>query len=236
MLEALRAGRHVTEILVAAGARAAGPLAEITETAGSLGIPVREVPRSDLESRSRSRNAQGVIALARAFSYASLEDIVGRIPGSQAALLVALDGVSDPQNLGALARSAEAAGVHGMVIPQRRAAGVTPAAEKAAAGAFAHLAVAQVPNLVRALEALRESGVWLVGLDGNAPSTIYELDVATEPVCLVVGGEGDGLSRLVRERCDVLAAIPMAGSVASLNASAAGAVALFEIRRRRDGR
>lgn len=233
MLEALRAGRQVSELLVAAGSRAGGSLAEITEIAGRLDIPVREIPRRDLEARSHSRNPQGVIALARGFSYSSLEALVRGVPDSDAALLVALDGVSDPQNLGALARSAEAAGAHGLVIPQRRAAGVTPAAEKASAGALAHLAVAQVPNLVRALESLRERGLWLVGLDGGARRTIYDLDVASDPVCVVVGGEGAGLSRLVRERCDVLAAIPMAGSVASLNASAAGAVALFEIRRRR---
>jgi 23S rRNA (guanosine2251-2'-O)-methyltransferase len=145
---------------------------------------------------------------------------------------VALDGVTDPQNLGAIARSAEAAGAHGLVVGKRRAAPVTPSAEKAAAGALEHLPVAQVTNLARALEALKERGVWIAALDADAEQTIYDFD-ARDPVCLVIGGEGEGVSRLVAERADHRLCIPMAGKVQSLNASAAGAIALFEIKRQR---
>lgn len=234
VLEALRAGRDVAELWVASGARLAGALAEIVRLGRERSIPIRELSRRDLESRSRTRNPQGVIALAAGSVYATLEEILRAADASgEAALVVALDGVTDPQNLGALARSAEAVGGHGLVIPERRSAGVTPAAAKAAAGALEHLPVARVPNLARALDEMRKQGIWIVGLDASGERTIYELDLATDPVCVVVGGEGGGLSRLIRERADVVARIPMAGRIASLNASAAGAVALFEVRRRR---
>jgi 23S rRNA (guanosine2251-2'-O)-methyltransferase len=234
VLEALRARRTITELFVASGTRTSDVLAEIVRLGEQQAIPIREIPRRDLESRSRTRNPQGVIALAASFHYASLEDLVARAESSgDPALLVALDGVTDPQNLGALARSAEAASAHGLVVPQRRSAGVTPAAEKAAAGALEHLPVAQVTNLARALENMKSHGIWIVALDATSGTSIYDLDVATDPLCLVVGGEGSGVSRLTRERADVVAHIPMGGRIASLNASAAGAVALFEIRRRR---
>lgn len=211
-----------------------GVVAEILRLAQRQAVPIREVPRRELDSRSRTRNPQGVIAFAAGFSYAELKDVLTRVhlPGDRA-LFVAVDGINDPQNLGALARSAEAAGVHALIVPRRRAAPVTDVAERASAGALEHLPVAQVPNLSRALEELKENGVWVVALDADAPKTIYELEVAVEPLCLVVGSEGTGVSHLVRERADDLVRIPMQGSVASLNASAAGAVALFEIRRRR---
>jgi 23S rRNA (guanosine2251-2'-O)-methyltransferase len=143
-----------------------------------------------------------------------------------------LDGVTDPQNLGAIARSAEAAGAHGLLVPRRRAAPVTPASERASAGALEHLAVAQVPNLPRALEELKQRGVWIVALDADADKTVYEIP-GTDPLCVVVGGEGRGVSRLVRDRSDLRVSIPMSGRIDHLNASAAGAVALFEIRRQR---
>ncbi len=234
MLEALRAGRTITELMVASGTRTSGVLAEIVQLGKRQDIPIREIPRRELESRSRTRNPQGVIALAASFRYASLEELLSSAESSEEpALLVAVDGVTDPQNLGALARSAEAAGAHGLIVPQRRSAGVTPAAEKAAAGALDYLRVAQVTNLSRALEELKSRNIWVVGLDSSGDRTIYELDLATDAVCLVVGGEGGGLSRLVSERADAVVQIPMSGRIESLNASAAGAVALFEIRRRR---
>lgn len=234
VLEALRAGRTITELFVASGTRTSDVLAEIVRLGEQQAVPIHEIPRRELESRSITRNPQGVIALAASFRYASLEDLVERAESSgDAALLVALDGVTDPQNLGALARSAEAASAHGLVVPQRRSAGVTPAAEKAAAGALEHLPVAQVTNLTRALEDMKSHNIWVVALDATSGTTIYDLDVATDPLCLVVGGEASGVSRLTRERADVVAHIPMGGRIASLNASAAGAVALFEIRRRR---
>lgn len=234
VLEALKAGRTITELFVASGAHTSGALAEIVTAAERLSIPIHRVLRKDLESRSRTRNPQGVIALAAGFRYAAVADLLAHARSSgDAPLFVALDGVTDPQNLGAVARSAEAAGAHGLVVPQRRSAGVTAAAEKAAAGALEHLLVAQVTNLTRALDELKKENVWIVALDASGGPTIYELDVATDGVCLVVGGEGSGVSRLVREQADVVAHIPMSGRIQSLNASAAGAVALFEIRRRR---
>jgi 23S rRNA (guanosine2251-2'-O)-methyltransferase len=234
VLEALRAGRTITELVVASGTKTSGALAEIVRLGEQQAIPIREIPRRELESRSRTRNPQGVIALAASFRYASLEELLGHAEASgEPALLVALDGITDPQNLGALARSAEAAGAHGLIVPQRRSAGVTAAAEKAASGALEHLPVAQVTNLARAIEELKSRDVWIVALDASSGTTIYGLDVAVDPLCLVIGGEGSGVSRLTRERADVVAHIPMGGRIASLNASAAGAVALFEIRRRR---
>lgn len=235
MLEALRAGRAVTELLVSSGAHTSGVLAEIVRLGEQQAIPIRELPKRELESRARTRNPQGVIAVARASSYATLAELVDGATASGApGLLVALDGITDPQNLGAIARSTEAAGGHGLIVPQRRSAGVTPSAAKAAAGAFEHLRVAQVTNLARALEELKKQNIWIAGLDASGERTVYELDLATDPMCLVIGGEGGGLSHLVRERADLVVRIPMGGRIASLNASAAAAIALFEIRRRRD--
>jgi 23S rRNA (guanosine2251-2'-O)-methyltransferase len=234
VIEALRAGRAISEIFIASGSKPSGALAEIVRLANGLGVKVHEIPRRELESRALSRNPQGVIAAAVGeFAYVSVDELIERATSAgQPALLVALDGVTDPQNLGAIARSAEAAGAHGLIVPKRRAAPVTPSAEKAAAGALEHLPVAQVANLVRALEGLKERGVWIAALDGHAEQTIYDFD-ARDPVCLVIGSEGEGVSRLVAERADHRLSIPMAGKVQSLNASAAGAVALFEIKRQR---
>jgi 23S rRNA (guanosine2251-2'-O)-methyltransferase len=233
VIEALRARRPIDEILVASGTKMGGALSEIMRLAERRGVRVREVTRRELDERAESRNPQGVIATASGFAYASLDDVLARADASrEPALLVAVDGVTDPQNLGALARSCEGAGAHGLVVPQRRAAPVTASAEKAASGAFEHLAVARVPNLARALEDLKERGLWIAALDSDAPRSIYDLP-ADDPLCLVVGGEGAGVSRLVADRADHRVSIPMSGRVASLNVAAAGAVALFDIRRRR---
>ena len=236
VIEALRARRPIDEILVASGARVGGALAEIVKLAERSGVRIREVPRRELEERAESRNPQGVIATTQAsFAYASVDDLLARATSAgQLPLLVALDGVTDPQNLGALARSCEGAGAHGLIVARRRAAPVTAGAEKASAGALEHLPVAQVANLVRALDDLKERGVWIAALDSAARTTIYDLP-GTDPLCIVVGGEGKGVSRLVLEHADHRASIPMSGRVQSLNAAAAGAVALFEVRRQRIG-
>lgn len=232
VLEALKAGREISELLVAVGSHVTGALAEIAALAQRQRIPVRELTRRELEAKAESRNPQGVIALTKTFRYSTLDELVdAALSADGPGLLVALDGVTDPQNLGALARSAEAAGAAGLILPKRRAAGVTPAAEKASSGALEHMRVALVTNLPRSIEALKERGIWALGLDASGERTIYDVDVATDSVCVVVGGEGAGLSRLVRERVDEVVAIPMRGRIGSLNASAAGAVALFEIRR-----
>lgn len=232
VIEALRAGRALEEIWISQGSRPSGALAEIVRMARRQGVTVREVPRREIEERARTRNPQGVIATSNVgFEYATLDDLLGRATGTPA-LFVALDGVTDPQNLGALARSAEAAGAHGLIVGKRRAAPVTDVARRTSAGALEHLPVARVTNIPSALETLKEAGVWIVALDATSERTIYDLD-GTDPLCLVVGGEGSGVSRLVAERADHLVSIPMAGKVSSLNASAAGAVALFEIGRQR---
>lgn len=235
VIEALRARRPIDEIVIAAGSKPAGVLAEIVRLAKRRGVSVREVPRREIETRARTRNPQGVIALATGsgFAYVSLDDLFSRIETSgRPALIVALDGVTDPQNLGAVARSAEASGAHGLVVPRRRVAPVTPAAQKASAGALEHLPVAQVANLARALEDLKDHGVWVVALDPVAEPTIYDVP-ATDPLCVVIGDEGSGVSRLVAERADHRVSIPMSGRVQSLNASVAAGVTLFEIARRR---
>lgn len=220
--EALLAGRHLDEILLAAPQRST----DITAAAEAAGVPVREASRDELDERAHGVVHNGVVAIAPPFRYVGLPDIF------DARFVVVLDGVTDPQNLGAVARSAEAVGAGGLVLPQRRSAHVTPAAEKASAGAFSWLPVAVVPNLVRALADLAERGFWSVGLDGTADETIWTSPLLDGRTALVVGAEGAGLSRLVRERCDGLAAIPMVGRIDSLNASAAASVAMFEWARR----
>jgi 23S rRNA (guanosine2251-2'-O)-methyltransferase len=234
VLEALHGGREISEILIASGARMSGAIAEIVRFAQRRSIPVRQVTRQEIESQARTRNPQGVIAVASEFPYADLDEVMQRV-ATDRPLLVAVDGMTDPQNLGAVARAAEAAGAHGLIVPKRRSAGVTEAAERASAGALEHLPVVLVGNLARTLADLSERGVWIVALDAEADAEIYDLPVATEALCLVVGSEGRGVSRLVRERADHRVAIPMSGRVASLNAAAAAAVALFEIRRQRRG-
>lgn len=233
VLESLRAGREIDEILLAAGTSGA-PAEEIRRLAAERGVRVREVPRSEVDGRATTDAPQGVIALVGEFRYADLDDLVDAafsVGGTP--LVVALDGVTDPGNAGALARSCEAVGAHGLVLPRRRSVNVTPSMEKAGAGALAYLPVVRVPNLARALEALKARGVWIVALDGDGETLLWDLDLATEPLCLVVGGEGRGVSRLVTDRADVRCRIPTSGRVGSLNASVAGAVALFEVARRR---
>ncbi len=220
------------EILISATAGRAPIVDEIAQLAASSGVRIREITNAEIEERAHTRVPQGVIAVVPPFEYASFATLLDRATRGTA-LLVALDEVTDPQNFGAIARSAEAAGAHGLIMGRRRAAPVTAVVEKAAAGALAYLSVAQVPNLPRALEELKQRRIWVVALDGDADRTIYDLDVATEPLCVVVGSEGKGVSRLVRARADLSVRIPMAGQVESLNASAAAAVALFEIARRR---
>jgi 23S rRNA (guanosine2251-2'-O)-methyltransferase len=160
-------------------------------------------------------------------------DDLCRSTGGQAPFLLAFDGVTDPQNMGALLRSAEGAGVTGAVLPRHRTAHVTPAVTKAAAGAVERVRLSVVPGLAAALARARDLGIWVVGLDAAGDQNLFELNVATEPLLLVVGAEGGGLSRLVRQRCDVVAQIPLKGSIPSLNVAAAGALAVFEVSRRR---
>lgn len=221
--EALRAGRRLREVVVEDPAAVEGLVARAREAR----VDVRTATRAQLDDLASGVRHQGVVALAAGFPYVALHEI------GDPQLVVVLDGVTDPQNLGAIARSAEAAGAGALVLPRRRAAHVSPAAEKAAAGALSWLRVALVPNVARALGDLTQRGYWSVGLDGDAPQILWDCPLLDEQVAIVVGAEGTGLSRLVAERVDARVAIPLGGQIASLNASAAAAVALFEVRRRR---
>ncbi|MGD8625359.1 MAG: 23S rRNA (guanosine(2251)-2'-O)-methyltransferase RlmB [Anaerolineae bacterium] len=233
--ETLRAGRRqVYKLIVARGIQSTGVVGEILSLARAAGTSVQEVERQALDKVGGEANHQGLAAEVSAYPYADLADLLQAAHAAgEAPFLLLLDHLKDPQNLGSLLRSAEAAGVHGVVLPHRRAAGVTPAAVRASAGAAEHLRVAQVTNLVRAMEALKERDVWLAGLEALPEAQLYTQADLTGPLGLVVGSEGGGLARLVRERCDFLIKLPMYGRVESLNASVAGAVALYEARRQR---
>lgn len=231
--ELLAAGkRRVKEIWLAEGSDPAEILVEITDLAEAARVPVRVVARHRLDGAAVTEAPQGVLARAEPLVETDLERLARPVDGRPAFLLAA-DSVTDPHNLGALLRSAEVAGVTGVVLPRHRTVHVTPTVAKAAAGAIEHLRFALVPGLPAALSALRSAGVWTVGLAAGSPTSIYQLEVATEPLVIVVGSEGEGLSRLTAQRCEVLAGIPQHGRLASLNVSTAGAVALFEVARRR---
>ncbi len=232
VLEALRAGRPLRRLLVARGERH-GLLLEIIRLAREQGIRIEEVPPADLERRARTRVHQGVVALAAAEPPVDVANLLARArQRGEAPLLLIAAGIQDPQNLGSLIRSAEAAGAHGVVIPRHRAAGLTPAVAKAAAGALAHLPVAEAVNLSQTIEMLKKEGLWVCGADPGAETSYHEADLGG-PLALVVGSEGRGMPRLVRETCDFLVRIPMAGRVASLNAAVAGAILMFEAQRQR---
>jgi 23S rRNA (guanosine2251-2'-O)-methyltransferase len=225
--EALKAGRTLREVVL--DRRAGSELEAIAALARAAGVRVSAGDRDTLDALAEGVRHQGAVALAPPFPYRSLAEL------SPTDLVVVLDGVTDPQNLGSIARSAELAGASALVLPKRRSAHVSPAAEKAAAGAFSRLEVALVPNIVRALTDLAERGLWSVGLAGDAEATIWDTPLLDGPMALVVGAEGSGLSRLVAERVDARAAIPMSGRLGSLNAGVAAGVALFEVVRRRRG-
>lgn len=227
VLEALRA--HPQEVLRVLVER--GRAERVVQAAREAGVRIEEAAHGELERRSSSGVHQGVGAELSEFRYAELLDLLG----PEKPFLLVLDGVTDPQNLGALVRSAHALGAHGVVVPKDRAAGVTPAAFKAAAGALEHVRVARVTNLARALEDLKERGVWTVALAVDGDRELREVDLTT-PVALVLGSEGKGVRPLVRKTCDHVARIPMAGRVGSLNVAAAGAIALYEVARQRGRR
>jgi 23S rRNA (guanosine2251-2'-O)-methyltransferase len=223
--------RPVRDVWMAEGLDPAPVLREINELAKKSRVPVRYVARRALETEARTEGPQGVLAHAQALPEWEFDDLCQDQTGTP--FLLGFDGVTDPQNLGALLRSAEGAGVTGAVLPRHRTAHVTPAVTKAAAGAVEHVRLSVVPGLAAAVARARDLGVWVVGLDESGDQNLFELTVATEPVLLVVGAEGSGLSRLVRQRCDVVARIPLKGSIPSLNVAAAGALAVFEVSRRR---
>jgi 23S rRNA (guanosine2251-2'-O)-methyltransferase len=231
--EALEAGSAFDRILIAKG-RQDTRVEEIVQLARAQNIPVRFEDRSQLDRLANSRDHQGVVAIAAARPPSTLESLLDHANKSkgQIGLIVLLDGVEDPHNLGAIIRTALAAGAHGIVIPERRAAGLTDTVARASAGALAHLPVAKVTNLVRAMEDLKEAGYWLVGLDETAEKNYTDVDYTT-PTGIVMGGEGNGLHELTRKRCDFLVSLPTTGPVKSLNVSVATGVVLFEALRQR---
>jgi len=223
--EALRAHRPLDRVLIAKGA--AGPrIQEIIELCRLQDVPIRFEPRESLDRATNSASHQGVIAFGSSHSYVELSEVL-----AGARLLVVLDGVEDPHNLGAIVRTAHAAGANAVVIPERRAAPLTETVAKAAAGALEYLPVARITNVSQALEHLKQQGFWIYGLDEHGPAPYDRIEYNT-PTAMVLGGEGKGLHHGVQKHCDVLVRIPMAGAVSSLNVSVAAGVVLFEWRRK----
>jgi 23S rRNA (guanosine2251-2'-O)-methyltransferase len=232
VVEALRAGVPATALYVAERIDSDDRVRESLKLAADSRVPLLEAPRTELDRLSGGSPHQGLVLQVPPYDYAHPDDFL-TVPGEAAPLLVALDGVTDPRNLGAVLRSAAAFGGHGVVVPARRAAGVTATAWKVSAGAAARVPVARATNLTRALEAYRSAGFFVVGLDAGGDVAVADLDLADGPLVLVVGSEGRGLSRLVRETCDMVASIPIAASTESLNAGVAAGIALYEIARAR---
>jgi len=232
--ELLLAGRRkVHEVWLLAEQDPSDILDDIVELAGAERVPVRQVSRGKFFAEARCEAPQGVLARAAALPETLLDDLATSTRNGPPPFLIVVDGVTDPGNLGALLRSAECAGATGIVLPRHRAVHVTPTVTKTAAGAVEHLPFAIVGGLPTALQDLRRHGVWVVGLDGDGTTPLWQLPAADGPIALVLGAEGTGLSRLVRQRCDAIASIPLNGSLSSLNVAAAAAVACYEVARAR---
>jgi 23S rRNA (guanosine2251-2'-O)-methyltransferase len=232
VLEALQAGLPVRTAYVAEGAERDGRLRDILAYAADNSLPLLQITRGELDRLTHDAIHQGVALQLPSYEYAHPEDLMAdALAADTPALIVACDHVTDPRNLGAIIRSAAAFGAHGVVIPERRSAGMTAAAWKSSAGAAARVPVARATNLNRALESFAKAGFMVAGLDGDGDVELSAIPGVDGPLVLVVGAEGDGLSRLVREHCDVIASIPIASSVESLNASVAASIALYEVSR-----
>ena len=234
VVEALRAGVPAKALFVANRIESDERTREALKLAAERGLPLMEGSKTDLDRMTNNGVHQGLVLQVPAYRYAHPDDLlVAAAKSGRPALLVALDGVTDPRNLGAVVRSAAAFGGHGVIVPERRAAGMTASAWKVSAGAAARVPVARATNLNRTLLALKDAGCFIVGLDAGGDVQLPELELATDPIVLVAGSEGKGLSRLVRENCDVIASIPMVGGMESLNAGVAAGVALYEVARTR---
>ena len=235
LTEALRSGRTIDKVFVAAGDtdRSLQRLAAQAKETGAVVVPV---DRRKLDAMSTSHSHQGVIALVAAREYFSLDDILEEAASrGENALIVICDELSDPHNLGAILRSAECAGAHGVIIPKRRSVGLTAVVAKASAGAVEYMRVARVTNITAAIQELKDKGVWIFGTAAEGSIPMYDADLKG-PTAIVIGNEGDGMSRLVRESCDVTVHIPMKGRISSLNASNAASILLYEAVRQRSGR
>lgn len=232
VMEALKAGRPIDKVYLAKGEQDKA-LRFIAQKAKASGAVISEVDRRKLDFMSVTHAHQGVIAVAALREYVTVADILAAARGKgEAPLVVVCDEISDPHNLGAIIRTAECAGAHGIVIPKHRSAGVTAVVEKTSAGAVEHMPVARVTNLAAALEELQKNGVWVYGTAAEGDRSLWEADL-TGGTAIVIGSEGDGMARLTREKCDFLLSIPMKGRISSLNASAAASVVLYEALRQR---
>ena len=232
VIEALRAGRAIDKIFIAKG-DVDKTLGHIASKARDKGVVVVECDRKKLDFMSQTHAHQGVIALCAVREYCAVEDIfaVAEERGEKPFVIVC-DEISDPHNLGAIIRSAECAGAHGVIIPKRRSAGLTAIVDKSSAGAAEHMAIARVPNIPAAIKELKDRGLWIYGTAADGQSDLWHTDF-TGNVALVIGSEGDGMGRLVRESCDFIVSLPMKGQVSSLNASAAAAIVMYEVLRQR---
>ncbi|MEW9672317.1 23S rRNA (guanosine(2251)-2'-O)-methyltransferase RlmB [Ammoniphilus sp. 3BR4] len=232
VLEVLRSGRSVNKIWIAEGSMK-GPMSQVVGMAKEAKIQVQIVPKKKIDQVAEGEAHQGVVALVAAYDYAEVEDILRKAEEKgEPPLILILDEIEDPHNLGSIMRTADAIGAHGIIIPKRRAVGLTSTVAKSAAGAMEYVPVARVTNIVRAMEDLKEKGVWMVGTDASGEQDFrqgrYDM-----PIGLVIGSEGKGMSRLVKETCDFTVRLPMVGHVTSLNASVAAALLMFEVHRQR---
>lgn len=232
VIEALRAGRAIDKIFIAKG-DVDKTLGHIASKARDKGIVVVECDRKKLDFMSQTHAHQGVIALCAVREYCTVEDIFAVAEErDEKPFVIVCDEISDPHNLGAIIRSAECAGAHGVIIPKRRSAGLTAIVDKSSAGAAEHMAIARVPNIPAAIKELKDRGLWVYGTAADGQSDLWHTDF-TGSVALVIGSEGDGMGRLVRESCDFIVSLPMKGQVSSLNASAAAAIVMYEVLRQR---
>ena len=231
VFEALRAGMPIKRVLIAEGSKPDRSLEDIARVAAEVGVAVLRVPKRDIDAKSERGAHQGVLAEAAPYKYASLDEVLGRAEGKERSLVIALDHVTDPGNLGAIVRTAEVVGADGVVVANRRAAAVTPSAYKASAGALAHVLLAQEANVVRSLESCKEHGYWIAGASEHASQDVWQAPLEGRLV-LVMGSEGEGLARLTRETCDFLVRLPVAGKVGSLNVAQATTAIAYEWLRR----
>lgn len=233
--EALKSGREIDKILVARGERN-GSIIKIISDAKKRGIVIQEVDRAKLDSMSNTKNHQGVIAYAAAAEYSTVEDILlsAKTKGEQPFVIIA-DEITDPHNLGSLLRTANAAGAHGIIIPKRRSVGLNSVVAKTSAGAVEFTPVAKVSNIANTIDKLKKENIWVVGADMDGENTIYTQDFSGG-IAIVVGSEGEGISRIVKDKCDFLVKIPMFGEITSLNASVAGALMIYEVVRIRNNK
>jgi 23S rRNA (guanosine2251-2'-O)-methyltransferase len=236
VLETLHSPRQIKRILLAEGQREAPALVAILKEAEQRHVPIETVPRARLDQLSHGAVHQGCLAVVEARKYTSIDHILAHAKRkNEAPFLLILDAIQDVNNLGSLLRTAEAVGVHGVILPEHRAAEVTASVIKTSAGATEHLLIAQETNLTQSIDSLKKQNIWVVGLVGEAKTVYYQADL-TGALALVVGNEGKGISRLVREHCDLLINLPMRGHINSLNAAVAGSIALYEALRQRENR